>query len=354
MKRSMPIIVGALTMLGMVSGALFAVSSQTGQDCQDRLNNSAPLSAADREWLQRCVSAFTLPTSAPPPSPTPTRPPGTTTPPAPTVTRTPSPPPPSPSGFPTPATTGVPNGWVPAQVRTTDLRVTTAGTVVQDLRITGNIVIAAANVTIRRVEVVNGSIELTTSACQTGTALIEDTSIIGGPGSSNGAINPGGYTARRVEINGPQEGFRDGGRSIGCAQVIVQDSFARAVAPNPCGDWHGDALQGYDGPPLVIRNVTLELDERSGCGGTAPFFVPRNQGNTSVDVNRLLVIGGGYTFRLGVPGSVVGLRIATGWTYGPIDVRCSVVPTWEAQIVNVTNYSPSFVRNQSCNTESGF
>ena len=343
-KVTMAVATGSM-LLGTISGVFLATEFTTKNDCQARLNDPAPLSQANREFLERCVSAFTLPTPTPgPTTPVPTTAPATTRPP----TTTP------PSGFPTPATTGVPNGWVPTQVRTSNLRVTAANSVIQDLRITGSITIAAVNVTIRRVEVINGSIDLTNAACQNGNTLIEDTSIIGAPGHPDGAIRPGGYTARRVEVNGPQEGYRDGGRSIGCGPVTIEDSFARAVAPSPCPDWHGDALQGYDGPPLIVRNVTLELVERSNCGGTAPFFVPRNQGNTSVDVNRLLVIGGGYTFRLGMPGRVVALRIATGWAYGPIDVRCSVVPTWEAQIVNVNNYSPSFVRNQTCNTESGF
>ena len=57
-----------------------------------------------------------------------------------------------------------------------------------------------------------------------------------------------------------------------------------------------------------MRNLTIDFNE-TGCGGTAPFFVPDSQGNTSANVNRLLVKGGGYSFRLGVPGSVYGLRI---------------------------------------------
>ncbi len=35
----------------------------TGVDCANRLSNPAPLTTPDKEFLERCVSAFTLPTT---------------------------------------------------------------------------------------------------------------------------------------------------------------------------------------------------------------------------------------------------------------------------------------------------
>src|SRR3990172_3730181 len=85
------------------SASSAATADSARQDCQDRLDNPAPLSAADREWLVRCVSAFTLPEVTPTPSPTPT------------VTATPTPSPtvgptitPSPTATPTPTVTTTP------------------------------------------------------------------------------------------------------------------------------------------------------------------------------------------------------------------------------------------------------
>lgn len=343
---------------GMVAVAL-TPSYPTGLDCQARLNNPAPLSSPDREWLETCVRALTLPTSHPTSSPS-TTPPTTTTTTPPTPTSTSHPPT---GAFPTPQTTGVPAGWVPTSTRTTDLRITQSGAVVQDVRFNGgNLIVDAPNVTVRRVEFLGGRINnVPGNTCRNG-LVIEDTSFGFPPGpvvtraTDPPAVQHGGYTARRVEINGYPEGFRVGGRgAFACAPVTILDSFARIVAPSPtCGDWHGDGIQGYDGPALQARNNTLELVERSSCGGTAPFFYPRNQANTSATVDRLLVIGGGYPFRMGMPGSVTGLRIAerTSW-YGPIDVRCSVISVWEAQIVSVSNYVPTFRRNQPCSTETG-
>ena len=62
------------------------------------------------------------------------------------------------------------------------------------------------------------------------------------------------------------------------------------------------------------------------------------------------------TDRLGVPATVRNLRIVEGaWGYGPINVRCSVVSSWEAAIVRLDGEGQvaATVRAQSCNTEDG-
>jgi hypothetical protein len=268
----------------------------------------------------------------------------------------------SPVAFPSAATTGVPLNWVPKQTTTSDLRVRTRGAVIQDVRlINADLLIEAENVIVRRVELRGGDIVNSFgSTCSNGLVL-ENVSIVRGPGQvtttqDQAAIREGGYTARRVKIDGRPEGFRVGGRHEGCRQVVIEDSFVRATPPDVCNDWHGDALQGYDGSHLIVRNVTLQLVNIPTCGGTAPFFYPHSQENTSVDIHRLLVMGGGYPFRLGMRGPVRGLRIVSNsWEYGPIDVKCSVVTAWEAQIVLINaGFLPTrIVRQQPCNTESG-
>ena len=130
---------------------------------------------------------------------------------------------------------------------------------------------------------------------------------------------------------------------------MIANSFAYVPSPATCNDWHGDSLQGYGGAALTLRNSVLVLDERNGCGGTAPFFYPGSQGNTSVDIAGLIVQGGGYSFRLGTPGSVQGLNIVDDWYYGPIDVNCSLISSWSARIVTLDAAGqPVPVRNQSC------
>ncbi|MGY1796325.1 hypothetical protein ACI796_20340 [Geodermatophilus sp. SYSU D00525] len=298
-----------------------------------------------------------VPTTTVPTTPAPTGSASPSTPATPPRTTTPQPAPSTATGpVPNPANTGVPAGWTPATTRTTDLHVTTPGAVVQDVRLVGaDLVIDADDVTVRRVEVQGGSItNVAGSRCRNG-LLLEDVSVVRAPGQVTGgdapAVGAGGYTARRVEIDGLPEGFRVAGRSLGCGAVTIEDSFARITSPDRCGDWHGDALQGYDGPALTVRNVTLHMVEADGCYGTAPFFYPAGQGNTSVDVDGLLVAGGGYSFRLGMPGSVRGLRIADGgYGYGPVAVSCAGLTAWEARVVPIgADYQPTGAgRSQSC------
>jgi hypothetical protein len=218
----------------------------------------------------------------------------------------------------------------------------------------------APDVTIRRVEIRGGRIDnRPRSECHNG-LVIEDTTItrstVPTRDTDQPAIGVGGYTARNVKIDNVAQGFRIGGASEGkCGPVTIEDSFVQVVPPDICHDWHGDGIQGYDGPPLTVRNVTLELSTTNGCGGTAPFFYPRDQGNTTVDIDGLLVNGGGYPFRLGMPGSVKDLNIVgKSWGYGPIDVKCSVVQSWEAAVVTLdANGQPDASYWQPCNTENG-
>ncbi|WP_207082578.1 DUF4082 domain-containing protein [Nocardioides sp. S5] len=279
--------------------------------------------------------------------------------PMPTPTATPTATPTTNEGaFPTQDTTGVPAGWSPTQVVDGAYRITTPGAVVEDLRVSGSIEVAAPNVTIRRVEVIGGSIDNFVGPTCQGGLLVEDTTIRRGTGTTRAtdppALGAGGYTARRVEIDGKPEGFRVGGRASGCGPVVIESSWARVVRPDECGDWHGDGIQGYDGPALTVRQTSLILDE-TGCGGTAPFFYPHSQGNTSVDIDGLLVDGGGYAFRLGMPGSVRNLAIVDkSWYYGPINVKCSAVGEWQADVVTVAADGVATpVRAVGCTTEEG-
>lgn len=273
----------------------------------------------------------------------------------PTASGSPTPPP---IVFPTRETTGVPAGWTPVETVSGDVVVRTPGEVVEDLRILdGHLIVAAPDVTVRRVEILGGSIaNLSDQVCQNG-LLIEDTTIGRGTGGTTAtdwpAIAAGGYTALRVLIDGLPEGFRVGGVGS-CGPVVIEDSYAAIRYPDECNDWHGDALQGFHGPKLTIRTSAFELIE-GDCPGTAAFFYPSGQGNTEVDIDGLLVRGGGYPFRLGTPGTVRGLRIVDGaWGFGPMDVKCSVMTDWEAQIVALgPDDQLTSARNLPCRTEGG-
>ena len=176
-----------------------------------------------------------------------------------------------------------------------DVVISRPGAVVQDLRlIDGTLVIDADNVVVRRVEIQGGSIKnWVGSDCHSG-LKVRATTLMRSPGQVTTGDEPtlesGGYSANRVEILGLSEGFRVGGKEE-CGPVRIVNSYAQIHSPDSCGDWHGDGLQGYDGGHLVLRNSVLKLVERPDCGGTAPFFYPENQGNTSVAIDGLIVEG---------------------------------------------------------------
>jgi hypothetical protein len=267
-----------------------------------------------------------------------------------------------PSDFPNASNTGVPAGWTPAQTSSTDMTVRTPGAVVQDVLLTNgaDLYIYAPNVTVRRVKLDGGWINNVGSG-QCGNGLVlEDVTIDRGNGEGaggEGVVSYGGYTARRVAILNRSEGFRSGGIYAGCGPSTIQDSFIQIRPPEPCGDWHGDGIQGYDSSGVTIRNVTIDFGQ-GACGGTAGFFYPGGTDGTPdafADINRLLIKGGPYPFRLGTRGSVQGLKIVNNsWDYGPIlisDAGCGAISPWEAQVVEVDSAFnvTRTVRTVACN-----
>ncbi|WP_157987724.1 DUF4082 domain-containing protein [Jiangella endophytica] len=304
------------------------------------------------------------PTQTPKPTPTPTQTPKPTpTPtqtPKPTPTPTPTRPvePPESGQFPTRESAGLPDGWSPVRQVNGDLRVTEAGAVIEDVRVTnGTIQVDAPNVTLRRIDAVGTYVNVSRNACRTG-ITIEDSNFSARSRTSPQdppVIGPGGYTARNIMIDGAPEGLRVGGDDNGCGPVTVEDSFVRVSPPTTCGDWHGDGIQGYYGGHLKVRNSTVILEEKNGCYGTAAFFYPHSQGNTSLDIDGLLVAGGGYPFRNGMPGTVRNLNVVEGsWGYGPINVKCSVLDAWQAQVVRLDSAGqPNPVKSISCSMEEG-
>ena len=287
--------------------------------------------------------------------------------------------------FPNRATTGTPAGWTPTTTRSTDMDVTTAGTVIQDVRFTGgaSLIVRAPNVTVRRVEFQGGTISNQVgTTCPGPGLLVEDTSFVPPAGqafqaSDWPAIESGSYTARRVEIVNRGEGFR----GSMCGPVRVEDSFAfihsSTTAAGCSGDLHSDGYQSYGAKGGTFNNVTFIFP--INCG-SAPYYAGYGKGGSSCaglpdsscpaqstmnsgtyNINHMLVAGAGYAFRQQTPGTVTGLKIVNNaWAFGPIDNRCSVLSTWDAQIVTLEQdyHNPdsnfrvaSTVRNQPCNTE---
>jgi hypothetical protein len=208
-----------------------------------------------------------------------------------------------------------------------------------DVRVTGTVLIGVDNVTLRRVEVIDGPILTeTTSGCHHGTVLDQVTVRSSGSAPldvTNGAISPGGYSATRVKLQNVTEGFRSGGASVGCGPVTIHDSFALVRDPVDC---HCDGLQVYDGAGTTVDGLTIDWSMPSGTTG---FFAPSGEQGPVV-VNRLLIKGGGWALTDHIAGSVTNYFYVVGSAaYGAMDVDCSLVSPFSAHMGAIdSNYQP--------------
>jgi hypothetical protein len=261
-------------------------------------NRGAPPSATPRPSATSTVPPTTQPTTQPP-----TQPGARSCPPVP--------------AYPTPGCTGVPAG---AALRTVsgDYTAQRAGEVVDGVRITGVLRIAAHDVTVRNTEVHGGVTNYRNGATYRFT--ITDTTV-GAPSGCNGgqAVGVDKYTATRLHIRNFGDGFRDSGDNI-----LIQDSFVK-LCSNP-GD-HSDGVQGYfGGSNVIVRHNTI--DQRSAQSVTSPIFMADGSKGGTFEDN--LLAGGGYTVRLH-DGTFrfTGNRIVDGsWQYGPVYSACASVNPW--------------------------
>jgi len=245
-------------------------------------------------------------------------------------------------GFPTPATTGVPAGWTPTHTTSGDLRITRPGTMLEGELVTGSILVRARGVTIRKSKVYgkidNQAFDSGRNGIDYGGLLIEDTDV--GPPTGvgdfqNGAIGVSGYTARRVRLRNVPEGFRVAkfnNPAIAATDetVVIEDSLVQ-IERGPCA--HNDGLQGYGEPGrAIIRHNTIDTRAAGTDCTTGAVFVG-NGNPTLVTVQDNLLLGGGYTLRLGASGiydHVTGNRIVDDtWGFGPVHVAsCAGVQEW--------------------------
>jgi hypothetical protein len=243
-------------------------------------------------------------------------------------------------GNPTPATTGVPNGWQPSRVHTGDVTITKDNKVIDGWLVTGEIEVAADNVTIRNSRVYQRIFNVSGQHAYNG-LVVEDTEIgppTGNNGETNGSLGAAGYIARRVHIHNSTEGFRVGGYTYSSGEagpVTIEDSFVDLDSrTGECA--HSDGVQGYD-EPRSIRIDHNTIDMRNVDCSTAPIYVG-NDNPTTIDVTDNLLMGGSYTLRLHADAGVgnvhypevTGNRLVRGeWDWGPVLVdTCAAIGQW--------------------------
>ena len=235
------------------------------------------------------TSPVTAPTPAPVTTPAPAPAPVTTVAPEPATT-----PAPAPTGalapvvttLPTAATTGVPAGVTLSNMAGTTI--TVAGTVIDGKNITGNVTVAANNVTIR-----NSKINGLVSARGVSGLLLQRVEVAG-PGGTAGAMDPAvgysGFTCDGCNVHGWGKGFMLDG------DVTITNSWVHdmPVSGDPAnGGSHNEAILSLGGSNFTF--VNNRLDAGSAGNFSASLALYNQWGSiTNALIQGNLFNGGGY------------------------------------------------------------
>ncbi|MGV8968716.1 MAG: hypothetical protein ACOH2F_20855 [Cellulomonas sp.] len=164
--------------------------------------------------------------------------------------------------YPDEKSTGVPPGVVLQP--SGSLVITQPGTIIDGLEITGTVVVAADDVTIRRSRILNttGSIIIKNE----GSNLLVVDSEIDGRGKGSPAVAFRNYTLLRVNIHDVAEGPRIAG-----GNVTITDSYVHHLVQ--VGDNHTDVIQAVSGSQIVIKGNSLQaFNPDTGTFGNAAFM----------------------------------------------------------------------------------
>jgi hypothetical protein len=243
------------------------------------------------------------------------------------------PPPPPQTGWPDATNTGVPTGTV--LTASGAITVSTAGTIIENRDITGGITVNAPNVIIRRCRIRSSTFYVVRNN-STG-LLIEDSEIDGLLGTSNSmGMGNTGFTMRRCNVHGTENGFNIGGTST----VLVEDSYIHNLYTG--GGAHTDGAQFNQG----ASNITFRHNQFvSQPGSTSCIIMWDGSGtqnaNVLIENNRLLGAGAAYTIYTPRQGPLTNVRIRNNRfgraTFGYNGGITSLVTEWSGNVDDQTN-----------------
>jgi hypothetical protein len=192
---------------------------------------------------------------------------------------------------PGPTNTGVPAGTVLKP--SGSIKVETAGAVIEDLDIQGEIAILADNVTIRRVRIRSGDYYPIRYFDNKNTGLVvEDSEIEGTSDAVTAAISFESYTARRLNIHGGADGFKAN------ANVLIEDCWIHYLRNGP--DQHNDGVQSTGG-----KGVTLRHNAISGASNACVQTGDEGAATEDLLLECNWLSGGGYTLNIRGNGATV-------------------------------------------------
>ncbi|MEU6715908.1 hypothetical protein ABZ897_30950 [Nonomuraea sp. NPDC046802] len=222
---------------------------------------------------------------------------------------------------PTPACTGLPPG---TKLRTLDAndgpahRVVKPNTVLDGVHVTGDLFIAADNVTIVNSQI-DGAIQAEFDGKDHAYTITDSTVGPTDECQTAPAIGVADYKAERVLIRGHADGFRDSGDNI-----TIKDSYARLCSEGT--ENYADGIQTFNaGKGLLLDHNTLDM--RGVVNYNSPiFFNDRPDGTRDVTITNNLVMGGTYTVQLhNIHGSLVvknNLIVDRTWEHAPMSGDC--------------------------------
>ena len=180
-----------------------------------------------------------------------------------------------PAGFPTAATTGVP-AWI-TLTPSTALDVWTPGAVLDGLDVQGCLSVHVPDVTVRNSRITCTDETLRAVSLTDAPGFVMEDSEIVSDGSAQVAIGWGGYTLRRVEIRGTQDGPRLGD------DVSISDSYVHGLVRHD--GVHTDAMQSTSGSGIVVRHNTLD-PRQAGVGRLPELRGPARHRDGAAAVSR--------------------------------------------------------------------
>lgn len=198
-----------------------------------------------------------------------------------------------PSGPPGPSTTGVPAG---TQLRRSGpLRITTPGTVIDGLDVSGSIVIAAPDVVIRNTRVTANSADVARvieGSDDAQNVMIEDVEV-DGAGLADIGVDVSRATLSRLDVHGANDGVRMG------RDIVLQDSWVHDLVRK--GELHPDAVQGISAKDVQIIDNVLDPRATEGDLGNAAIMLSSDSGDMTsrnVVIRGNVLDGGNYSINI--------------------------------------------------------
>jgi hypothetical protein len=213
-----------------------------------------------------------------------------------------TPPPPATSGWPGPDNTGVPPGTT--LTPSGSITASQAGAVYSGLDIVGEVTVNAPNVTFRNCRIRGNAFMLIRN--NSSGLVVEDSELfnrpVAGQNNCHNAIGFGGFTVRRSEIAGCENGADMGGGNVTFEDNYVHDLDTQGPSWVWGNEPHTDGIQiGEGAQNLVIRHNWIDPSPNGGVTSAIIMHVGAGTQNSNVRIEDNYLDGTGASYAIYVP-----------------------------------------------------